>query len=210
MKSTLKTTAAVLRSIAQEKDKVWAEDILGKSVYTIRHLEAGTLKLSPALAEKMRYETGISIRWLLDGNPATPPITELGEKYTKAIYDEVRARKKYFAHVNENNIKIDAIEFARVICNILLNANRKRNYHLVAYRIHKALNDLSSEFGQARDFNDYKKPLRYLLRVWQGKEPGLPPVPLPEQERIIREGLARFEQAKRDHQTVLSRNRNNL
>src|SRR5262249_23147616 len=139
MRSTLKTCAAIVRSIAQEKDLVWAEDILEKSVHTIRHLEAGTLKLSGDLAQRMTYETGISVRWLLDGNPAAPPVSADGRKYTKKIYDEVRARKKRFARVEEAAVKIDAIEFLRRICNILLSANRKRNYHLTAYWIGKAL-----------------------------------------------------------------------
>jgi hypothetical protein len=198
MKSTLKTTAAVLRSIIGGakglKDSVWAE-MLGKSVYTIRHLEAGSLKLSAALAAKMNYETGISIKWLMDGNPDAPPIDVFGEKYTKAIYDEVQAQKKYFAHVEENNVKINALEFLRTICNILIKANRKNNYHLTAYRIWKALNELTAEFGEARDFNTYEKVLTYVQDVWHRKEPGLPLVPLPEQARNIQEGLRKLAQA---------------
>jgi hypothetical protein len=194
MRSTLKTAAAILRAIIQEKDSVWAE-MLGKSVHTIRHLEAGSLTLSAALAAKMNYESGISIKWLMDEDPAAPPVAQDGREYSKAIYDEVRAAKKYFAHVEENNVKINALEFLRTICNILVKANRKNNYHLTAYRVWKALNELSAEFGEARDFNSYEKVLAYVQDVWHRKEPGLPLVPPPEHARNVREGLRKFAQA---------------
>ena len=161
MKSTEKTTAAKLRSIIDEKDKVWAEDILGKSVHTIRHLEAGTLKLSPALAAKMNYETGISIKWLMDGNPDAPVSTD-GRKYTKEIYDDVQARKKSFAIVDDFNVRLNVICFFRDICAILVNANRKKNYHLAFYRTLKAIHGLRTEFGEAKDLLEMEKALAFM------------------------------------------------
>jgi hypothetical protein len=161
MKSTLKTTAAVLRSIIGEKDLVWAE-MLGKSVHTIRHLEAGTLKLSDAMALKMALETGISIKWLIEGNPAASPIAEDGREYTKAIYDEVQARKKSFATVSDFAVAMGALDFFREICAILVNANRKRNYHLTFYRTAEAIYDLRLEFGEAKGFDTVEKALAYV------------------------------------------------
>ena len=182
MKSTLKTTSAKLRSIIEEKDLVWAEK-LGKSVFTIRHLEAGTLKLSPALATKMNYETGISIMWLMDGNPADP-VAQDGREYTKAIYDEVQA--KHFTMpaafgsftlsgqdvdltTVDNNWAIghNALQFCGNICAILVSANRKRKYHLACYRLAKAIQELGNELGAAKELlGDYPKALAY---VWNDK-----------------------------------------
>ena len=79
----------------------WAE-LLDRSPHTVHDLEAGRLKLSPALAAKMNYESGISIGWLMDGDPEAPAVSADGRPYTKAIYEEVQARKKHFAHVEEN------------------------------------------------------------------------------------------------------------
>jgi hypothetical protein len=187
MKSTLKTTAAVLRSITQEKDSVWA-DILGKSIHTIRHLEAGTLKLSAALAATMNYESGISIKWLMDGNPAAPPITADGTPYTKEIYDVARARKKYFATVKDEDVRNTVVDVLRAICAILVNANRKRNYHLAVYRTAKALAELRDEFGEAEDFKGYDTVLAYVLKPF-----ALPP-------EHLRESVRRIEQMIRDNQ----------
>ncbi len=189
MKSTLKTCAAILREKTGEKDLVWA-DILGKSVHTIRHLEAGSLKLSAALAAKMNYESGISIQWLMDGNTAAPPISADGRAYTREIYDQVQARKKYFATVGDSDVQSAALDVLRAICAILVNANRKRNYHLAVYRIAKAIAELRDEFGEASDFSgydkvlDYVKLLDYVLARYRGRE-SLPP----ELEKLIRENV---------------------
>ena len=179
MKSTLKTTSAVLRWIIKEKDLVWAEK-LGKSVSTVRHLEAGTLKLPPAIATRMNYETGISIMWLMDGNPADP-IAQDGREYTKAIYDEVQA--KHFTMpaafgsftlsgqdvdltTVDNNWAIghNALQFFGNICAILVSANRKRKYQLACYRLAKAIQELGNELGAAKELlDDYPKALAYVF-----------------------------------------------
>lgn len=195
MKSTLKTTAAVLRSITGEKDSVWAEDILGKSVHTIRHLEAGTLKLSAALAAKMNYESGISLKWLMDGDPAAP-VSADGKAYTKEIYDEVRARKKHFATVPDPDVKRTVLDVFRGICAILVNANRNRNFHLAVYRTAKALAELRDEFGEAKDFNTITKAEDYLRDAtrWRTVNFFEPP---PEQ---VRDELRAIEQLiRRDY-----------
>ncbi len=49
-----------------------------------------------------------------------------------------------------------------MICAILVNANLKRNYHLVAYRTMKAIHELRGEFGEALDFNTIEKVLAYV------------------------------------------------
>jgi hypothetical protein len=151
MKSTLKTTAAVLRSIAGEKDSVWATDIMGKSVHTIRHLEAGSLPLSPSMAAKMNHETGISIKWLMNGDEKAPPVAANGEPYTKAIYDDVQARKKTFARVGDDNVRLNVLQFWKIICAIMVNANRNKNFYMAFYRTDKAISQLWKELGIAKD-----------------------------------------------------------
>ncbi len=186
MRSTLKTTAAVLRAITEERDlAVWANH-LGKSVHTIRHLEAGSLKLSAATAGKMNYETGISIKWLMDVKPAAPPITPNGREYTKEIYDKVRARKKYFATVKDENVRSTVLDVLGVICRVLVSANRNRNFHLAVYRTAKALAELRAEFGEAKDFDGIDTVLRYVRQPYE---------PPPED---VQEGLRRVQQMIRD------------
>jgi hypothetical protein len=202
MKSTLKTTAAVLRKITGEKDSVWAEDILGKSVHTIRHLEAGTLKLSPAMAARMNDESGISIEWLMDGNPAAPPISQDGREYTKEIYVEVQARKKYqkkyLATVQDFAVKERAQEFFRAVCAILVNANRKRNFYLADYRIVRAIQELRAEFGEAQDLHTIDRVQAYIHNIAPGVVFYLEPIIVPKPKHL-RESERRTLQMIRDN-----------
>jgi hypothetical protein len=195
VKSTLKTTAAVLRKISGEKDSVWAEDILGRSVHTIRHLEAGTLKLSADLAAKMNYESGISIKWLMDGDPTAPPVTAGGEEYTKEIYERVQARKKYFATVRDSDVQNTVLDALRAICAILVSANRKRNFRLAVYRTAKALAEWRDEFGEAKDFNTINKALDYVRDAPRWR-PGVDVFEPPPEH--LREGSRRIQQLIRD------------
>src|SRR5262245_60797513 len=128
MKSTLKTTAARVRFIAGEQDWKWAE-IMGKSIHTIRHLEAGTLKLSPAMAAKMSHESGISIDWLMKGDPQDP-VSVSGEAYTDKIYKRTQAEKIYYDRIHDFPLAQDAIHFFAHLRAILANANRNKNYHM--------------------------------------------------------------------------------
>jgi hypothetical protein len=162
MKSTLKTTAAVLRDIIGISVGEW-EKIIGRTEHTIHALESGRLTLSPSLAAKMNYETGISMKWLLDGKPKAPPVSAGGRKYTKAIFDEAQARQKYFATVKDEDVRSTVVDALRVICAVLVNANRKRNFHLAVYRTAKALAELRDEFGEAKDFDRYDTAISYVL-----------------------------------------------
>jgi hypothetical protein len=139
--------------------------MLNRSPHSVHDLECGRLELSAAMATKMNYETGIHIGWLLDGDPGAPPMSADGREYTEAIYAEVQAEKKYFATVQDFNVQLNAQEVLRAICAILVNANRKRNYHLALYRTWKAINELRTEFGEALELYSIEKVLAYVKPV---------------------------------------------
>jgi hypothetical protein len=98
----------------------------------------------------MNYESGISIKWLMDGDPTGTPVAADGREYTKKTYDEVRARQKNFATVKDEDVRSTVVDALRAICAILVNANRKRNFHLAVYRTAKVLAELRDEFGEAK------------------------------------------------------------
>ena len=206
--SERKTTAAELRHIIGITTDKWAK-LLDRSEPTIHSLESGRLKLSADLALIMNYESGISIKWLLDGNPKAPPVAEFGEKYSREFFEKVQARKKYFAHVEENKVKINLLELFRIICAILVNANRKRNFHLAAYRTWKAIDELRVEFGEAKDFDSHEGVLAYVMdalalpvSAYVQDVPNLPALPLASTSahlRNLQEGFRRFGQAQAIH-----------
>jgi len=166
-------------------------DLIGCSVCKLQNIETGRTRLDELLAGRISEETGASMKSLL--NKAAPLIAQDGREYTKAIYDEVQARKKYFVHVDKNTINYNALEFLRTILNILINANRKRNYYVAAYRTWKVLNELRNEFGAD------EKIWAYLEEPYPQ---GLPLATLPEHAKNIWDALAKLAQAKRDHPTA--------
>jgi transcriptional regulator with XRE-family HTH domain len=177
-------------------------ELIGCKVQKLQNIETGRTRLDELLARSIAEETGASMKSLL--NEAAPLIAQDGRKYTAKIFAEVQAQKKYSARqVNETNVKTDALEFLRTIVNILLRANRKGNYHLVAYRIDKALDELRDVFGQAWDFKSFEQLLTYLLKVFP-KVPGLRILGQFhwKDEQNFRKELARVDRALRDRPTT--------
>ena len=83
-------TLAVLRTLIGFTQKQMAQ-ILECSVPTVQAVELGKLKLSVDLAQRVHFQTGVSIEWLLAGDVSQTPVTHDGEPYTKALFEELQA-----------------------------------------------------------------------------------------------------------------------
>jgi transcriptional regulator with XRE-family HTH domain len=73
--------------VRQLREKLaWTQDKLataiGSTQPTIQSIETGRLRLSEAFAFAMERATGISHRWLLENDPAVPPVTPTGKPWT--------------------------------------------------------------------------------------------------------------------------------
>jgi hypothetical protein len=65
----------------------------------VTSLETGRLNLSEETAIKISDETGVAMKWLLDGKPKkktyeTDPIDGSKHPYTKEIFERIQAHKK--------------------------------------------------------------------------------------------------------------------
>jgi len=76
-------TLAVLRTIIGITQKEMAA-ILECSTPTIQAVELGKLNLSSGLAQRVAFQTGISVEWLLANDINKPPVSARGDSYTKA------------------------------------------------------------------------------------------------------------------------------
>src|SRR5437016_1699680 len=83
-------TLAVLRTVIGLTQKDLAR-ILDCSVPTVQAVELGKLNLSMALAQRVHFQTCISTEWLLADDVSQPPVTEQGQPYTKARFEQVQA-----------------------------------------------------------------------------------------------------------------------
>jgi transcriptional regulator with XRE-family HTH domain len=96
---------AVLRTmlgLSQEefgKELVSDEKPNGLSRRTIQAIELGKLPLTPENALLIADKTGISVHWLMAGDPSTEPFYDEEEydnrqPYTKEVFEQIRARIK--------------------------------------------------------------------------------------------------------------------
>jgi hypothetical protein len=146
-RSSQKTTAAVLRKFLGIRTSEEMARILKRSEHTIRSVESGRLKLSPSLAVRMFHETGISIDWLMKGDPTVPPIAESGEPYTPKIYERTQAQKLPYDEPGPKFRSIDKLGFCARLIAILESASAKKDYFMARYKVDTALDSLRREFG---------------------------------------------------------------
>jgi transcriptional regulator with XRE-family HTH domain len=159
--STRKTTTAILREILGIKDFEMA-GILDRSIHTIHSLESGRLKLSLELATKIFHETGISLDWLLKGDPGAPPMSGRGERYTKELFERAQAEKMYYDRPHPFFQKTDALDCCARLAGVLKNASDHGKYYMAKYKLRGALSALEKEFGQEKEMSSIQKQIDLL------------------------------------------------
>ena len=145
--SQKKTTPAVLRSLIGLRDTEMAA-LLGCSVNTIWSVESGRLKLSEQLAKKMSHQTGVSMEWLLNGDPLARPFTTRSgprpwREFTRQEFESHVALMKAVDHTPKSTFSYDFITLAAKLRRILHTANQAHNYHLARWKITRALDELA-------------------------------------------------------------------
>ena len=143
--SAQKTTAAVLRALTGLRDVEMAE-LLKCSVNTIWSLESGRLKLSDAMAVRIAQATGISLAWLLSGDPKAAPVQDRGQPYTREVFENHAARLSGRGRVSPDQFSVEFVWHALQLRKILLMANHARNFHLGNYKLRRLLDTLEKEF----------------------------------------------------------------
>lgn len=158
--STKQTTVAVLRSIIGVKADEMAR-ILRCSIATINSLEVkGRLKLSEEMAVRIMSETGISLAWLLGGDPSSPAVTEEGGPFTPETFDRVQAGKAFSSNLESWGFSIRFIKFVFRMRASLAAVKRAKDLALMEYRVTKFLDALMVECGV--DFRFQEMPIQLL------------------------------------------------
>jgi len=144
--SQKRTVFAILRSIIGIKDVEMAE-ILGCSKATINSLECGRLKLSDSMAERYRHQTGISIKWLLEGDVDAEPVDEFTRPYTAETFHHTQISKRIYDMPPGEYVSGDCLAFYGYLRAILHQSRKRQTYHIARYEIERALKKLGDEFG---------------------------------------------------------------
>ncbi len=150
-RSPLRHTLAVLRGIIGYRQKEFAE-LVGKSTPAIQAIELGKLPLSDKLAERISYETGIFLGWLLDDDVTRSPISRHGEPYTREFFQSYRsvlAANGGYDEPEEADIRIRfllACEIGEIMATAI-SAKKSGQMALFSYMTSRALRQLATEFG---------------------------------------------------------------
>jgi len=146
-----KSTLAVLRRIIGIGQKEMA-DLVGCSFPTIQAIEYRKLELSERLGEQISIQTGIDVKWLLDGDTSKPPIdTYFGVAFTRQTFEETRAAKRQAPDSSlaypRLSVDLSLVCFIQRTCAILAKASKNGKERLCEYKMESFLDDLEKEFG---------------------------------------------------------------
>jgi hypothetical protein len=115
-------------------------------VPTLQAIELGKLALSEELALKITLETGVAMKWLLDGDPSVAPfrddrlIHEPGD-FSKAAFERRRAERAVGESGSIHPIHFPGVSGARLTA-IQGAARDNPNWKIAHYRISKFLKAL--------------------------------------------------------------------
>jgi transcriptional regulator with XRE-family HTH domain len=150
--SKLRHPLAVLRRICGEDEsrplgqKEMAA-LVGRATITIQNIENGKLRLSEELAQDIHHETGVSLGWLLNGNPRVRPTTPDGEPYTHDDFVSTQSNKIHVHFRNSPSVSFGAVSLYAPLRAILSEANKRSKFKLAIYKITKAFEKLAKQYG---------------------------------------------------------------
>jgi transcriptional regulator with XRE-family HTH domain len=158
--SPLRHPLAVLRQIIGISQKELA-NLVGKSAATVQAIELGKLALSEELARKISLETGISMKWLLDGDPSGPPVGDFNNRptfekepsFSKAVFERRRADRKAGQSGWAELIPCTGLAGAKLTA-IQHAALNHPDRTIMDYRVWKFLEGLEKEFGISKKHFD--------------------------------------------------------
>jgi transcriptional regulator with XRE-family HTH domain len=151
--SPFRHTLAVLRTAIGLTQKEMAA-ILGCSTPTIQAVELGKLKLSDGLAERIAWETGVALTWLMKNDVSTPPLADTGAEFTRAVFDTRQASQKRKLGENLTDKLWTRHTVASAIAKFAATASaaiKQNRFQLFAYKMQAAQEALAKEFGRDDD-----------------------------------------------------------
>lgn len=162
--SLLKHPLAVLRTTIGLGQKEMAE-LVGRSVRTIQAVELNTLPLSEDLGKTIAVKTGVSLKWLMDGNPDAPIVEHNGGPYTKEIFERVASGAGAPELTTPLDGLLSIVSVAYVFSEIYrgsLAAMTKADSELYHYKVRRAVESVTKEYKGYDDFQEDDVLLRFL------------------------------------------------
>jgi hypothetical protein len=147
-----KTCLSILRSIlgpGAGGEARFAEKI-GRSTSWLKKASCGQIALTRDAALAIAYETGASVKWLLDGDTTKPLLDSEGNPYTLETYANYRSQDR--EEKNRDDIALARDEMAGCIhelLQILGAANLKNRGGLFTFHLGNFVDEMADKFGVA-------------------------------------------------------------
>ncbi len=162
-----KTCLSVLRSILgpiSGGEKRFA-DLIGRSRSWLKKASCGQIPLTEDVAFRISFETGVSEKWLTDGDPTVQPTTGEGKPFTKDTFSATRTNIEQWGNAPEEVEEAFLDWFvsfqAKGLRSVAKSANANGKLPLFFNAVANALSELADKFGQSSDgenrFNDFSK-----------------------------------------------------
>ena len=162
-----KTCLSILRSLigsGSRNEKHFAEKI-GRSPSWVKQASSGHLPLTKDAAVRIAYETGVSVRWLINGDTSAPALDRDGKPYTESFYVEYRVRLR--DGFNDEDSSISRDEMVGLIHSLITTyegARQSNKGGFFTFQLNEIADDLAVKYSKMRIKNDatYKHTRRYI------------------------------------------------
>jgi len=147
-----KTCLSILRSIlgpGAGGEARFAEKI-GRSTSWLKKASCGQIPLTRDAALAIAYETGASVKWLLDGDTTKPLLDSEGKPYTLETYANYRSQDREKVDRDDYQIsRQEAVGCFHSLLRSLKSANEKNRGGLFAFHLGQFADEMADKFGIA-------------------------------------------------------------
>jgi plasmid maintenance system antidote protein VapI len=160
-----KTCLSILRSLigsGSRNEKHFAEKI-GRSPSWVKQASSGHLPLTKDAAVRIAYETGVSVRWLINGDTSAPALNMDGKPYTESFYENYRVSMR--DGFDDEDSSISKTEMVGLIHSLITSyegARQSNKGGFFTFQLGEIADDLAVKYSKMRIKNDvaYKKTRR--------------------------------------------------
>lgn len=148
-----KTTLSILRSILGPGagGEVRFANKIGRSTSWLRKACCGQIPLMREAALSIFYETGISLKWLMDGDTAKPPVDHDGKPYTVEIYALHRSvQREGFNHEDADISQTEMVGNLHQLVGSYCMARSKNRGGFFTFKLGEFVDQISKEFGNVQ------------------------------------------------------------
>ncbi|HEX4086271.1 MAG TPA: hypothetical protein VHY22_15245 [Chthoniobacteraceae bacterium] len=125
--------------------------LAGRSVSWVKKVSAGREPLTGDMALQLEQATGVAAAWLLNGDPAIPPVTAAGNEFNLAAFEHHRAGEEAGEARKASAPPLPAA--LQMLPGIAASAAKQGRASLFQYRLSRFLEECREEFGLVQPAN---------------------------------------------------------